>query len=1076
MTVTTNQAISLLENILYENSTLAAANAPAWVALSNNLSNSTVSQLAVSIAASPEITIVEEVTRLYLGVLGRTPDAAGLAYWTNWVETGMKASTIALGASAVPAASWAALTGYFAGSTEFTAKYANISGAAYVDLLYENVLNRAPDAAGLAFWTNALATGAASTGTLISSFVNSVEFVTDSSPVIAAALEANAVTIANGRSGATTISVVVPGVTYTLTSGVDTITTPSGNNSVINGIDGAATATTTTFSANDSITLGSTTGNTLNLTDLATTSLGTAALPIPSATVSDVQSLNISSNFNAFSLDTSTGWSGLTALKITSVSNAGDVDTITVGSSTSVVVNDSVNTAATTSALSVTGGTSVTITEANGSLGGAGITVTSDAATAWVSVTQTAGAAADFQAVTITDANAIVASVVLDGLGTAGASITGSALTSLTVNDQVGAATVTITDGTATLAKLALSLNNDANVTIDDVSSAFKEADITTGATKSTIVLTGASIATETIAGSSVVTELVTGSTALKTITISGGAGLTDNTDLAATLVAGSSITSTSTGVVNVTIDPAVTTFTGGAGQDIVTIAADATKAVTGGSATNNEIILNNAFGSFTSADTGKYVTGFSIAGFGAAASGAYDVSGDASSVVGAGIKTVDITADGTAAETFTVATGTALTIDATLTNAVPTIISNDKAGATDSIAVTLGASVVTVGALTLQDLSTDGIATVAISLADTTKTDTQTITTLTDVGLSALNVSGTANLDIGTLASDAATSLAISNTTTGTDTASVTIGALTDDTLATLSFSGSGATTITLLTDTAKAETITNSGTGAATVTEAPSATLATLNLNGSVAFTLGTADVGTPASATSGDTLHTGVTVAGSTDNAVVSLAIDGAASGKTDSITLGNGADTVQVLVGGGTENITLGNGANTVELSQVAAGTVDKIVLGTGVNAVTLGLGLDTVTFGTHAKADSLILTNSTTGSFATPTTTSQVTIIATAVDVVTGLVAGDTITVPGATSVAAATNLAAGGAATDVEVAHGTYSGTAGTFSYSSAGTDTLMTYGTGATAVSVVLVGFDFTSKIAISGGIVTLG
>jgi hypothetical protein len=80
--------------------------------------------------------------RLYQAALGRTPDKAGLGFWIDALDKGAPLAQAAAG---------------FIGSAEFAKLYgANVSDAQFVQALYQNVLHRAPDAAGYAFWTDAL--------------------------------------------------------------------------------------------------------------------------------------------------------------------------------------------------------------------------------------------------------------------------------------------------------------------------------------------------------------------------------------------------------------------------------------------------------------------------------------------------------------------------------------------------------------------------------------------------------------------------------------------------------------------------------------------------------------------------------------------------------------------------------------------------------------------------------------------------------------------------------------------------------------------------------------------------------
>ena len=84
-----------------------------------------------------------QVYRLYQAAFNRAPDAAGLGYWIAAMDQGFTLQ---------------ALAHNFGASAEFVALYGTtLSDAQYVDQLYHNVLHRAGDAAGITYWTNALA-------------------------------------------------------------------------------------------------------------------------------------------------------------------------------------------------------------------------------------------------------------------------------------------------------------------------------------------------------------------------------------------------------------------------------------------------------------------------------------------------------------------------------------------------------------------------------------------------------------------------------------------------------------------------------------------------------------------------------------------------------------------------------------------------------------------------------------------------------------------------------------------------------------------------------------------------------
>jgi len=101
------------------------------------------------------------IARLYQATLDRRPDAAGLAGWRAEMEAGK---------------SLLELTPGFLGSIEFNALYGSTGNAQFITLLYNNVLDRAPDAAGLNGWLDQLNSGALTRGQVVLGFSESLEF------------------------------------------------------------------------------------------------------------------------------------------------------------------------------------------------------------------------------------------------------------------------------------------------------------------------------------------------------------------------------------------------------------------------------------------------------------------------------------------------------------------------------------------------------------------------------------------------------------------------------------------------------------------------------------------------------------------------------------------------------------------------------------------------------------------------------------------------------------------------------------------------------------------------------------
>jgi len=107
---------------------------------------------------------VRPVTRLYYAVFLREPDAGGLNYWVRLNQAGHRLEDIAT---------------MFADSPEFRNTYGALSNSAFVQLVYRNVLERNPDAGGLAYWTDLVNRGM-SRGRLVMGFSESAEFRTTS--------------------------------------------------------------------------------------------------------------------------------------------------------------------------------------------------------------------------------------------------------------------------------------------------------------------------------------------------------------------------------------------------------------------------------------------------------------------------------------------------------------------------------------------------------------------------------------------------------------------------------------------------------------------------------------------------------------------------------------------------------------------------------------------------------------------------------------------------------------------------------------------------------------------------------
>lgn len=96
-----------------------------------------------------------DISLLYSAGLGRDLDKSGLQYWAGELESGKTLTGMADGIIA---------------SQEFNAKYGNpstMSAREYVDIMYMNILGRAADEKGAAYWVDALGDGMSRSDALV---------------------------------------------------------------------------------------------------------------------------------------------------------------------------------------------------------------------------------------------------------------------------------------------------------------------------------------------------------------------------------------------------------------------------------------------------------------------------------------------------------------------------------------------------------------------------------------------------------------------------------------------------------------------------------------------------------------------------------------------------------------------------------------------------------------------------------------------------------------------------------------------------------------------------------------------
>jgi hypothetical protein len=101
-----------------------------------------------------------QIARLYDTALQRLPDIEGLRNWKGALEGGTSLRDIA---------------GAFTQSQEWQSRFGNLDNGAFVDLMYQAALRRAPDAPGYNSWVTALNNGQLTRADLVVQFSESAE-------------------------------------------------------------------------------------------------------------------------------------------------------------------------------------------------------------------------------------------------------------------------------------------------------------------------------------------------------------------------------------------------------------------------------------------------------------------------------------------------------------------------------------------------------------------------------------------------------------------------------------------------------------------------------------------------------------------------------------------------------------------------------------------------------------------------------------------------------------------------------------------------------------------------------------
>ncbi len=108
--------------------------------------------------------LTNSITRLYSAYFLRDPEQGGFEFWVDEYRTGRW--------------SLGRMSNFFSQSDEFDERYGALDNAGFVDLIYQNVHGRVPDADGRAYWIGRLDAGSLDRGDVMLFFSESEEYVT----------------------------------------------------------------------------------------------------------------------------------------------------------------------------------------------------------------------------------------------------------------------------------------------------------------------------------------------------------------------------------------------------------------------------------------------------------------------------------------------------------------------------------------------------------------------------------------------------------------------------------------------------------------------------------------------------------------------------------------------------------------------------------------------------------------------------------------------------------------------------------------------------------------------------------
>ena len=184
-----------------------------------------IGERALTIAPAELKLLVE----LYIAFFGRVPEADGISYWITERSKGTPVDTIAKSfyAAAISPA-YSALTGYSA----------SMSNADFISVIYRNVLGRSSvDGAGMTYWSNSLASGAETRGSLVRTILSSAHtFKGDPALGYVADLLDNKFTVGNYFAIQHGLNYLSPEASFSKTVAIAAMVTPSDTGAAIAAI------------------------------------------------------------------------------------------------------------------------------------------------------------------------------------------------------------------------------------------------------------------------------------------------------------------------------------------------------------------------------------------------------------------------------------------------------------------------------------------------------------------------------------------------------------------------------------------------------------------------------------------------------------------------------------------------------------------------------------------------------------------------------------------------------------------------------------------------------------------------